>query len=209
MRGLQTAADARRRALEALAQQGQMGTQLRQSDYQLQRDRAAAQDRLDVDAYGYANGGVMSPVVKRQLQAFQRILRGIQDIAFVEFDRHDVVRHKLVQRMVDEIAERARQGEAAARNALDAYQDRLMTDAPANYDIDDGGDVSPQDLRDRAMRAEDAARKILELGPKVLLAKKGEYGAAIVMDGRKVAGVFTTVDACRALAELLKKTPRA
>lgn len=47
MRGLQTAADARRRALEALAQQGQMGTQLRQSDYQLQRDRAAAQDTLN------------------------------------------------------------------------------------------------------------------------------------------------------------------
>jgi hypothetical protein len=46
-RGLQVAADARRRALEALAQQGQMGTQLRQSDYQLQRDRASAQDTIN------------------------------------------------------------------------------------------------------------------------------------------------------------------
>lgn len=41
-----------------------------------------------------------------------------------------------------------------------APQDRLMTGAPANYDIDDGGDVSPQDLRDRAMQAEDAARAV-------------------------------------------------
>jgi phosphate starvation-inducible PhoH-like protein len=40
----------------------------------------------------------------------RRILRGIQDIAFVEFDRHDVVRHKLVQRMVD-----AYRSDAAAR----------------------------------------------------------------------------------------------
>jgi phosphate starvation-inducible PhoH-like protein len=40
----------------------------------------------------------------------RRILRGIQDIAFVEFDRHDVVRHKLVQRMVD-----AYRADAAAR----------------------------------------------------------------------------------------------
>lgn len=46
-RGLQVAADARRRALEALQMQGQMGTQLRQSDYQLQRDRASAQDAIN------------------------------------------------------------------------------------------------------------------------------------------------------------------
>jgi hypothetical protein len=47
MRDLQVAADARRRALEALSMQGQMGTQLRNSDYQLQRDRAAAQDTIN------------------------------------------------------------------------------------------------------------------------------------------------------------------
>lgn len=47
MRGLETAAAARRRALEALAMQGQMGGQLRQGDYQLQRDRAAAQDAIN------------------------------------------------------------------------------------------------------------------------------------------------------------------
>lgn len=41
-----------------------------------------------------------------------------------------------------------------------APQDRLMTGAPADYDIDDGGEVSPQDLRDRAMKAEDAARAV-------------------------------------------------
>lgn len=46
-RSLQVAADARRRALEALSMQGQMGTQLRQSDYQLQRDRAQAQDAIN------------------------------------------------------------------------------------------------------------------------------------------------------------------
>jgi hypothetical protein len=46
-RSLQVAADARRRALEALSMQGQMGTQLRSSDYQLQRDRAQAQDSIN------------------------------------------------------------------------------------------------------------------------------------------------------------------
>lgn len=30
-----------------------------------------------------------------------------------------------------------------------------------------------------------------------------KYGSAVVMDGRKVVGIFTTVDACRALAEAI------
>lgn len=30
-----------------------------------------------------------------------------------------------------------------------------------------------------------------------------KYGSAVVMDNHKVVGIFTTVDACRALAELL------
>lgn len=47
MRGLETAAAARRRALEALSMQGQMGGQLRSGDYQLQRDRAQAQDTIN------------------------------------------------------------------------------------------------------------------------------------------------------------------
>lgn len=36
----------------------------------------------------------------------------------------------------------------------------LMRSAPADFDIDDGGDVSPQALRDRAMAAEEAARAV-------------------------------------------------
>jgi acetoin utilization protein AcuB len=31
-----------------------------------------------------------------------------------------------------------------------------------------------------------------------------KYGSAVVMRGRDVAGIFTTVDACRALASLLR-----
>ena len=31
----------------------------------------------------------------------------------------------------------------------------------------------------------------------------GKYGSAVVVDNRKVVGIFTTVDACRALSELL------
>lgn len=60
-RGLQVAADARRRALEALSMQGQMGNQLRSSDYQLQRDRAQAQDainRFNADARWRQGKGV-------------------------------------------------------------------------------------------------------------------------------------------------------
>ena len=41
-----------------------------------------------------------------------------------------------------------------------APQDLLMRDAPADLDLDDGGDVSPQDLRDRALAAEEAARAV-------------------------------------------------
>jgi acetoin utilization protein AcuB len=29
-----------------------------------------------------------------------------------------------------------------------------------------------------------------------------KYGSAVVMEGNQVVGIFTTVDACRALAEL-------
>jgi len=34
------------------------------------------------------------------------VLTGVDDIAFIEFDRRDVVRHRLVQRIVDAYAER-------------------------------------------------------------------------------------------------------
>jgi acetoin utilization protein AcuB len=37
---------------------------------------------------------------------------------------------------------------------------------------------------------------------RTMAAKK--YGAAVIMDNHKVVGIFTTVDACRALAELLE-----
>lgn len=77
MRGLQTAADARRRALEALAQQGQLGGQLRNSDYQLQRDRAAAQDainRFNADArWNQAKG-----VYDAKAQQADRLSKGYQ-----------------------------------------------------------------------------------------------------------------------------------
>ncbi|MEY5006928.1 MAG: hypothetical protein RL764_244 [Pseudomonadota bacterium] len=41
-----------------------------------------------------------------------------------------------------------------------APEDLLMRDAPRDLDIDDGADVSPQALRERAMAAEDAARAV-------------------------------------------------
>lgn len=47
MRGLETAAEARRRALAALAASGQLGGQLRQQDYQRLADKAAAQDTIN------------------------------------------------------------------------------------------------------------------------------------------------------------------
>lgn len=37
---------------------------------------------------------------------------------------------------------------------------------------------------------------------------KHKYGSAVVMSGRKIAGVFTTTDALRALATLLKRERR-
>lgn len=67
---------------------------------------------------------------------------------------------------VDAMAKLAERAVAMAGQAPEddyaglAPQDRLMTGALADFDIDDGGDVSPQDLRDRAMKAEDAARAI-------------------------------------------------
>ena len=67
---------------------------------------------------------------------------------------------------IDALAKLAERAVAMAGQAPEdeyaglAPQDRLMTGAPADYDIDDGGDVSPQDLRDRAMQAEDAARDV-------------------------------------------------
>ena len=41
-----------------------------------------------------------------------------------------------------------------------APEDLLMRGAPADLDLDDGADVSPQILRDRALAAEDAARAV-------------------------------------------------
>lgn len=41
-----------------------------------------------------------------------------------------------------------------------APEELLMRSAPVDFDIDDGGDVSPQALRDRAMAAEEAARAV-------------------------------------------------
>jgi PmbA protein len=64
---------------------------------------------------------------------------------------------------LDALAERA---VAMAREAPEdpyaglAPQDRLMRTPPPRLDIDDGQDVSPQLLRERAMAAEDAARAI-------------------------------------------------
>lgn len=77
MRGLETAAAARRRALEALSMQGQMGGQLRQGDYQLQRDRAAAQDainRFNADARWRQATGVYDA----RAQQADRLARGYE-----------------------------------------------------------------------------------------------------------------------------------
>lgn len=41
-----------------------------------------------------------------------------------------------------------------------APQDLLMREVPRDLDIDDGADVSPQELRERALAAEDAARAV-------------------------------------------------
>ena len=41
-----------------------------------------------------------------------------------------------------------------------APEDLLMRSAPADFDLDDGADVSPQALRDRALAAEEAARAV-------------------------------------------------
>jgi acetoin utilization protein AcuB len=38
----------------------------------------------------------------------------------------------------------------------------------------------------------------------VLTMAEHKYGSAVVMHGSKVVGIFTTVDACRALGELLR-----
>lgn len=38
---------------------------------------------------------------------------------------------------------------------------------------------------------------------------ENKYGSAVVMDGQKIVGVFTTVDGMRALAQLLRSAPPA
>ena len=40
------------------------------------------------------------------MTVFGEILEGVEDIAFVRLDRRDVVRHRLVQRIVDAYAAR-------------------------------------------------------------------------------------------------------
>jgi acetoin utilization protein AcuB len=50
---------------------------------------------------------------------------------------------------------------------------------------------------------------VYAVAPETLLAEvvatmsEKKYGSAVVMQNGKVVGIFTTVDACRALAELL------
>ncbi len=87
---------------------------------------------------------------------------------------------------MEKLAERA--VAMAGQAPEDAYaglapQDRLMTGAPANFDIDDGGEVSPQDLRDRATRAEDAARAVAGV-------TNSEGGSASA--GRALVGLATS-----------------
>jgi PmbA protein len=67
---------------------------------------------------------------------------------------------------IDALAALAERAVAMAREAPEdefaalAPEDRLMRGAFPDFDIDDGLDVSPQDLRARALEAEDAARAV-------------------------------------------------
>jgi acetoin utilization protein AcuB len=66
------------------------------------------------------------------------------------------------------------------------------------------------DVDPRLVTVSDAmAQSVYAVGPETPLAQVAtemaarKYGAAVVMRGRDVVGIFTTVDACRALAALL------
>ncbi len=64
-----------------------------------------------------------------------------------------------------------------------APQDRLMTGIQPGLDLDDGADVSPQSLRERALAAEDAARAVTRVS-------NSEGGSASA--GRAVVAIATS-----------------
>ena len=47
------------------------------------------------------------------LESARRVLEGMEDVAFVDFDRNDIVRHALVARIVDAYAADAATKEAS------------------------------------------------------------------------------------------------
>jgi phosphate starvation-inducible PhoH-like protein len=61
--------------------------------------------RLGQNAKAIVNGDVtqidLEPPSRSGLLAARRILAGIDDILFVDLDRNDIVRHRLVQSIVD------------------------------------------------------------------------------------------------------------
>ena len=68
-----------------------------------------------------------------------------------------------------------------------------------------------RDVDPRSLKVEEAmATSVFCVGPDAPLDSVVEemaerkYGCAVVMDNRKVVGIFTTVDVCTALAELLR-----
>ena len=47
------------------------------------------------------------------------------------------------------------------------------------------------------------------LADAVLVMAENKYGSVVVVDGAKIVGVFTTIDALNALTQLLAEKPRA
>jgi phosphate starvation-inducible PhoH-like protein len=71
--------------------------------------------RLGYDSKAVVTGDVtqvdLPPAQRSGLIAVADILEGVEDIAFVRLDRRDVVRHRLVQRIVDAYGAAQEKGE--------------------------------------------------------------------------------------------------
>jgi phosphate starvation-inducible PhoH-like protein len=88
--------------------------------------------RLGRNAKAIINGDVtqidLDPPARSGLLAARRILSGVEGIAFVELTQDDVVRHRLVQRIINAFDARDRQVAAEAKENSDASGSK--TDAP-------------------------------------------------------------------------------
>jgi acetoin utilization protein AcuB len=80
----------------------------------------------------------------------------------------------------------------------------IITDRDIAF-VESFGDVDPTKLSiDGAMRGEPySVSPETPLDEVVATMAEMKYGSAVVMQNKHVVGVFTTVDACRALSELL------